>query len=121
MFNLDYYRIYGVKVAQKWYNTIWWKLMPGTTIKVRWPVGKIFIPKDVPYWMWIAYPPGQHSVESADPNDHYRSWLESNVGKQGWDWDWALRDNDIVEKTLTIKFRHSHRELATAAKIMWSK
>ena len=27
---------------------------------------------------------------SADPNDHYRPWIEANVGEQGIDWQWKL-------------------------------
>ncbi len=120
MFSPYYYHSYGIKVALKWYNSIWWKLMPGTIIKVRWPVGNIVITEDDPRWDWTLGP-SRYIVQSADPNDHYRPWMESNVGKQGWDWDWAMQDNDIIENTLTIKFRRGHRELATAAKIMWSK
>lgn len=30
-------------------------------------------------------------THSTDPNDHWRPWLEANVGEQHheWDWDWV--------------------------------
>ena len=39
--------------------------MPSVTINVKWPVDEV----------------------SADPNDHYRPWLQEHVGRQGWDWN----------------------------------
>ncbi len=119
MFSPYYYHNYGIKVALKWYNTIWWKLMPGSIIKVRWPVGLITIAEDDPRWDWTIGP-SKYKVESADPNDHYRQWMEQNVGKQGWDWDWCMRDNDITENKLTIKFRKSKEHFATMALLRWS-
>ena len=63
-------------------NAIWWAVVPGKEITVKWPVG----------WTTPIPAPGGGfiQIESADPNDHYRPWLEENVGRQGWDWDWKI-------------------------------
>lgn len=99
-------------------SNIWWKLMPGTIIEVRWPVGPVGVPN------------GDNSgmlTESADPNDHFRPWLEKNVGKQGWHWDWRIAgiaasngQGTIGVDTLAIKFVKSKEAMATLAKLMWS-
>ena len=85
--------------------------MPGVVVKVRWPRG----------WV-VLHDSGDGScvsTESADPNDHYRPWLEANVGRQGWDWNWRL-DDDIMEDQLTIKFRRRHEKYATIAVLRWT-
>lgn len=74
-------------------DALWWKL-PGTVIKVKYPNG--------------------------DPNDYYRGWIEKNIGKQGFDWNWAFVGNDIVENTLTIKLRMGKGYHATMMRLMWS-
>jgi hypothetical protein len=102
-------------------DKLWWRFMPGVVINVKWPKGMIVAgpgPED-PRWYdlggaaYITY-------ESADPNDHYRPWMEKNVGKQGWDWNWGLAGSDTSENMLTIKFRKSKEQYATLAAIMWS-
>ena len=111
MSSLYYYRNYGVQVALKWYNVVWWKLMPGTRIKVKWPAGSVASVTDFTH---------VYFANGSDPNDHYRPWLESNVGKQGWDWDWVLSDDDISKNLLTIKFRRGKEKWATMASLRWS-
>lgn len=37
-----------------------------------------------------------------EPNDKYRPWLETHVGKQGVAWDWKLCFTDI--DSLEIQF-----------------
>ena len=101
-----------VKVMLNLVNRIWWRLMPGITIKVKWPVGEIRL-KQEQSDIW-------DHVRSADPNDHYRPWMKKYVGKQGWDWDWSMIDNDISENKLTIKFRKGKVEFATMAALRWS-
>ncbi len=102
-------------------DMIWWKLIPGVKIKVKWPCGEIVAgpgPSD-PRWRdwggaaYIKFP-------SADPNDHYRPWLEKNVGKQGWDWDWKIVDRDLSTDQLTIKFRLGKEQYASIVGIMWT-
>ena len=90
--------------------------MPGTVIKVRWPVGQVAVGPDGLVGI------GEHFeyIESADPNDHYRPWMEENVGTQCWDWDWAIRDDDVTEGRLTIKFRWGKELQALEAALRWS-
>ena len=47
-------------------EAIWWRWMPGEEFNLPWP----------------------STPQSSDPNDHYRPWLEKNIGRQGWDWQW---------------------------------
>ena len=112
MFSPYHYANYGVKVSMGILNKIWWHLMPGVTVKVKWPKG----------WVVLHDSPegSQVSVDSADPNDHYRPWMEKNVGRQGWDWDWCMRDNDITENRLTVKVRQRYANYATIIAMRWS-
>jgi len=86
--------------------------MPGVIINVKWPVGEIRIRQEASdIWDY---------VQSADPNDHYRPWMEANVGRQGWDWNWGMANNDVSDNRLTIKIRQKHQDCAIIAKLMWS-
>lgn len=90
---------------------LFWKYGKGPTISVKWPVGPISVPNGDNTGML---------TESADPNDHYRPWLEKNVGKQNRDWVWGLRDNNVTENRLTIKFRKSKAMYASVATLLWT-
>jgi hypothetical protein len=79
---------------------VWWKLMPGVTATVKWPVTDC------------------RSVVDSDPNTNYRPYLEKHVGKQGWDWDWRI--GSVDGNTLTIKFRKGKEKWATIIMIMWT-
>lgn len=93
-------------------DQLWWRFVPGVVINVRWPAGWVVLHE---------YPDGSAvSTESADPNDHYRPWLEKHVGRQGWDWNWGMADRDATDNRLTIKIRRKHQECAIIAKMMWS-
>ena len=121
MFSLYYYEHCGVKVSMKFINKLWWKLMPGVIVKVKWPSGEIIAgpgPEDPRWrdWGGAAYV----RFESADPNDHYRPWLEKNIGRQGWDWDWALTDDDLIKNQITIRIRRKHRHYASLLALKWS-
>jgi len=118
------------KIMAKWeihkragnlFDYVWWRFMPGVTIKVKWPVGEIVAgpgPSD-PRWYDLG---GASYVkfESADPNDHYRPTLEQQVGRQRWDWNWRLTGNDAETNTLTIKFRRGKEQYATLFSLKWS-
>ena len=101
-------------------SALWWRFMPGTEIKVRWPVG---LTKPIP-----APGGGFIQTQSADPNDHYRPWLEQHVGRQGWDWDWKIGpiaahndDGTVVGfDTLIIKFRRGKSKYATMFALEWT-
>lgn len=116
-----YYKCPIGKSAIGLISRLWWRFIPGVTIKVRWPSGDITAgpgPSD-PLWYDLG---GAAYVKfySADPNDHYRPWMESNVGKQGWDWDWSLLDDDLNQNRLTIKFRRGREQFAILAAIRWA-
>jgi hypothetical protein len=99
---------YGLNIIDK----IWWRFMPGKVINVQWPEG----------WVTLnEMPDGSKTSEfSADPNAHYRPWMEKNVGRQGLDWNWGMADRDATDNRLTIKIRQKHHECAILAKLMWS-
>lgn len=99
---------HGLNLRQK----LWWRFMPGTVINVRWPTGETRI-KQEPSGIWDY-------VKSADPNDHYRPWMEQHVGRQGWDWDWGMGNLDATENRLTIKFRRGREHSASVAALRWS-
>ena len=98
---------------------LWWRFMPGVVINVKWPAGNITVDESDPRWVdlggavWV-------SIDSADPNDHYRPWMEQHVGRQGWDWNWGMADRDATDNRLTIKIRQRHARYATLVAIKWS-
>lgn len=104
-------------VAIKTFNKLWWLWMPGMTIHLPWP----------PTWTT----PDQYgvSINSSDPNDHYRPWLEENCGCQGWDWDWrVVFQRDVfrvynnpyqLDDAVEIKFRKGKESIAVLAKLRW--
>ena len=98
---------------------LWWRWMPGVTIKVKWPVGNVIVlPTDDGFDGAVGTTPQE--IFSADPNHHYRPWMESNVGRQGWDWNWRLIDNDIAENVLSIKFRRGKESWASIVALRWA-
>lgn len=101
------------------FEQLWWRFMPGTIIKVKWPTGLAVIDESMPQWDWTIGP-SRYLVESADPNDHYRPYLEKNVGRQGWDWNWGWADNDVAENMLTIKIRQKYSDHAIMLALRWS-
>ena len=80
-----------------------WRLRLKHEIKVKWPTG------------WT---PTDHlgvSRNSSDPNEWYRDWLEHQVGRQGWDWEWrveTIEDQDYVK----LKFRKEEHAVLFALK-----
>lgn len=93
--------------------------MPGVVINVQWPKGQIKVgPSHRDGWSGVG--PEFEYVDSADPNDHYRPWMEANVGRQKWDWDWGMANTDVSANRLTIKFQKKHKEAAMIAKLQWS-
>ena len=100
-------------------HQLWWRFVPGVIINVKWPKGPLVVDHNDPRWVdlggavWV-------SIDSADPNDHYRPWMEKHVGKQGWDWNWGMANNDATENRLTIKIRQKHAKYATIAAMRWS-
>jgi len=95
-------------------DRLWWRFMPGVVINVAWPKGQVKVGR------WSCVGEYFEYVDSADPNDHYRPWMEHYVGRQGWDWNWGLADRDATDNRLTIKIRQRHARYATIAAIRWS-
>ena len=102
---------------------LWWRFMPGEEIVVPWPVGEVRVRQEES-GIW-------DSVRSADPNDHYRPWLEEHVGRQGWDWQWRHRIETtmitpgyeyemITGDRVVIKFRWGRERQAMLANLMWT-
>ena len=95
-----------------------WHLVPTVEVKLRWPVGEITVGPDDPRWDWTLGATYQSGI-SADPNDHYRPWLEKHVGRQSWHWDWKIVDNDASANCLTLRIRRDLAEYATIAALRW--
>jgi hypothetical protein len=96
-----------------------WKFGSGPEVVVKWPVG------------WVLLHQNDDgsavSADSADPNDHYRPWLEANVGNQGWDWDWKISgiaaDNGFGTTgvdTICIKLRKKQEHFASVIALKWA-
>jgi len=99
----------GLNIFQK----LWWQFMPGEVVNVRWPIGWVSLDND-------SQDDQPFTARSADPNDHYRPWMEANVGRQGWDWDWGMVNNDARADRLTIKIRRKHAACATIMALKWA-
>lgn len=91
---------------------LWWKFMPGTIIKVKWPKNE---------WVTV-HTWSDGSVEQKctnDPNYHYRPWLEKNAGKQGIDWNWKIAPWP-EDSALYIKFRKGKEQWSSVAGLLWN-
>ncbi len=106
----------GLNIWQK----LWWRFVPGEVINVRWPSGNIVVDHNDPRWLdwggavWIDL------GFSADPNDHYRHEIEKHCGRQGWDWNWGMANDDMAANRLTIKFRRKHAQWASYFALKWA-
>lgn len=101
------------------WQKLWWRFIPGTVIKVKWPMGNIVVNHDHPKWQDMGGAVWVDLGFSSNPNDHYRPWLEKYIGRQGWDWNWGLADNDVEENKLTIKIRKSKSKYVSIIGMMW--
>lgn len=106
----------GLNILEK----LWWRFVPGVTITVRWPRGEVIVDHNHPLWEDMGGAVWVNLGVSADPNDHYRPYLEKHIGKQGWDWNWGLVNDDIKHDRLTIKVRRKHGKYATMLAVVWS-
>jgi hypothetical protein len=104
------------------WSKLWWSLVPGVEFKLNWLTGETRIKQEPNgIWDYVYVNRGLYfGQKSADPNDYYRSWMEENVGRQGWDWDWYVLDNDIYLNKLTVKFRRGKENLAIEAQLKWT-
>ena len=76
-------------------HSIWWRLMTGAVVQVPWPA----------------------SESSSDPNVLYRPFLEANIGRQGWDWQW---DMSAKGWGIDIKLRRGKVEWAPILLLKWA-
>lgn len=120
MFSPYYYEHCGVKASMKFINRLWWRFMPGVTVKVKWPSGNIVVDHNDSRWQDMGGAVWADLGFSSDPNDHYRPWMEANIGRQGWDWDWTMADNDVAANQLTIKVRRKYQDHAIMLALRWS-
>ena len=102
------------------WQQLWWRFMPGVVIKLKWPRGNIVVDHNDPRWCDLGGAVWVDLGFSADPNDHYRWYLEKYVGKQGWDWNWGLADRDTIDDRLTVKIRRKYADHATIMALQWS-
>lgn len=111
-------------MIMEWIKRLYWRLVDYVEIDVKWPVGVLAVNPDHPRWYdcgatWVE-------IESSDPNDHYRPFLEQWIGQQGWDWDWQLKwhgrnmDTMEVDGYLTIRMRKKHAIYASHIAMMWN-
>lgn len=75
IFNLEHFHNHGMKVGLKVLNKLWWKFMPGTLIKVKWPTGEIVVDHNDPRWQDMGGAVWVNLGYSSDPNDHYRWYM----------------------------------------------
>ena len=100
-------------------DKLWWRFIPGVVIKVKWPKGPLVVDHNDPRWIdlggavWV-------SIDSADPNDHYRPELTELVGKQGIHWNWGMADTDVADNRLTIKIIKSKAKYASYFALKWA-
>ena len=118
--DVNYWSRVRLKVSLKFLNKLWWLCMPGVTVRVRWPSGNIVVDHNHPLWQDMGGAVWADLGFSCDPNDHYRPWMESVVGRQGWDWDWVLTNDDVAYNTMTIKFRRGKEQYASVAVLQWT-
>lgn len=102
-----------------------WRMLQGGEVFVKWPSGECEITSSHTRWGWMIDPtsPTSHTIHSADPNDHYRPWLEANVGKQGRDWEWKIAPYKegfySPGDRVLIRVRKSKRHALSAMALMW--
>ena len=97
---------------------IWWYFVPWIEVSVKWPSGPIGVGYDDARWYDVGA--ARVQIHSADPNDHYRPFMEQYVGRQGPDWQWYMANNDAAENRLTIRMRRKYAINATHISMMWN-
>lgn len=121
-----YLNLFWLAPFRSWLTRMWWKFVPGVTITLPWPRGPVRVgPSHRLGWSGI----GEHFeyVDSADPNDHYRPWLEEHIGQQHWDWDWQWAQTSylpgrygarVQHDSVLIRVRKKHQEKAAEMKLL---
>lgn len=101
--------------------------MPGVIVTLPWPCGVVEVGPNSHLWDGVMHGGCQQLVESTDPNDHYRPWLERHVGKQRWDWDWRYvwkyhdnNDDAAQIDRLIIKIRKKKAKWASLLSLKYA-
>lgn len=97
---------------------IWWYYTPYMEISVKWPKGSVVVGYDDPRWYDVGA--SLVEVESADPNDHYRPFMQEWIGRQRWDWSWYMGNTDARDNRLTIRIRKKHYIFASHIAMIWN-
>lgn len=122
-----YLNLFLMSPLQSWLIKMWWKLVPGVNITLPWPRGPVEVGPNHRLWDGVMSGELRQVVESADPNDHYRPWLEKHVGRQYWDWDWQWAQASyypgrygarVLHDSVLIKVRRRYRAQAAEMKLM---
>lgn len=90
-------------------HRLWWKLVPGTTIRVKWypTEGQEIVDPQTFYAM------------KANCAIYYKPELIVKVGRQGIHWDWCITEQDIAEEKLSIKFFLKKKSWASYFALKW--
>ena len=101
---------------------LWWRWVPKVSTELPWPTGWVVLHEHADG--------SKVSTESADPNDHYRPWLEATVGRQYIDWNWehilgAVQGNQRgtwqTRDGIRLFVRRDKAECVTMAALKWNK
>lgn len=122
-----YVNLFLLSPLQDWLIKMWWRLMPGVIITLPWPRGSVEIGPGHRRWKDGQSEAVKQIIESSDPNDHYRPWLEKHIGRQHWDWDWQWAQASyypgrygarVLHDSVLIKVRRRYRAQAAEMKLM---
>lgn len=130
--NANFWANIMVSPLRNSFQKFWWRYMLGPTVTMPWPRGPVEVGPNSRLFDGFKNEIPQ-TVESADPNDHYRPWLEKNIGRQGWDWDWDWRHGDGQSKylantkgdptdstdTVIVRTRRKHRSQLAEFKLLF--
>lgn len=103
-----------MNIVKYFYVKFWWRFVPGTIVQVRWPHGEVDSNLESNDERLRVRPLNY----SADPNDHYRPWMERHVGLQHVDWDWKLHEDNISR--INIKIRKGKDHWTSVIALRWS-
>jgi hypothetical protein len=84
---------------------LYWIVVPHDVVVVKWP--------DPFDWEREPY------RNMGDPNNHYRAWLEENLGEQGYNWDWHLDWSQVKLDKIYILVPYHKRTFTSLIGLMW--
>ena len=54
-----------------------------------------------------------------NPDAQYRPDLEKHCGRQGWDWDWAIKEGPLEGSAIYIKLRKKREACSSLLQLKW--